>query len=207
MDRGRSRALRHRARGAGPGVRHAGPPAARRSHAPKSEGGRKKHLNRRSVARISRSPNSHVPVAACWSVGIRTRGRTAARGLEDGWRGRISLKSRLPGLDRAPHPDTDRQPEAKPANPESPRGTQLKATTERAFLVSSAFHRPTPKRLVLHCRPCGVFPKRTVFRVRTFRPLSMASPQRRAIATIHPAIHRIGAACAGGNASHDRPYP
>ena len=30
-------------------------------------------------------------------------------------------------------PNSDWQPEAKPANPESPRGTQLKATTERAF--------------------------------------------------------------------------
>ena len=93
------------------------------------------------------------------------------QGLEDGWRGWTSLKSRLPVSARRLFPDTDRQPEAKPANPESPRGTQLKATTERAFLVSPAFHRPAPKRLVLHCRPCGVFPNRTVFRVRTDRPL------------------------------------
>ena len=93
------------------------------------------------------------------------------QGLEDGWRGWTSLKSRFPVSARRLLPDTDRQPEAKPANPESPRGTQLKATTERAFLVSPAFHRPAPKRLVLHCRPCGVFPNRTVFRVRTARPL------------------------------------
>ena len=66
------------------------------------------------------------------------------QGLEDGWRGWTSLKSRLPVSARKPFPDTDRQPEAKPANPESPRGTQLKATTERAFLVSTGI--PTPAR-------------------------------------------------------------
>src|SRR5262245_60614065 len=39
--------------------------------------------------------------------------------------------------------------------PRSPRGTRLKATTERAFLVSLALQRSAPKRLVHPCRPCG----------------------------------------------------
>lgn len=55
------------------------------------------------------------------------------QGLEDGWRGWTSLKSRLPVSARRLLPDTDQQPEAKPANPESPRGTQLKATTNGLF--------------------------------------------------------------------------
>src|SRR6202023_3497854 len=42
----------------------------------------------------------------------------------------------------------DRQPEAKTGAPRSPRGTRLKATTERAFLVTTESCR-SPKRLVL----------------------------------------------------------
>src|SRR5919201_4751157 len=38
--------------------------------------------------------------------------------------------------------------------PRSPRGTRLKATTERAFLVTTESCR-SPKRLVLLCRACG----------------------------------------------------
>src|SRR4051795_10672840 len=58
-------------------------------------------------------------------------------------------------------------PEQRPAaggetgEPRSPRGTQLKATTERAFLVSSALQRSTPKRLVhLARRAVGVSPSK-----------------------------------------------
>src|SRR5262245_45232836 len=47
-------------------------------------------------------PNSHVPVAVCRSVGIRTRGRVAARGKS----GSLFSSHR------------DRQPEAKPAQPD-----------------------------------------------------------------------------------------
>jgi hypothetical protein len=78
------------------------------------------------------------------------------QGWETDGGGWISPQITLPALARGPLPNSDWQPEAKPANPESPRGTQLKATTERAFLVSLVLQRPTPKRLVLHCRACGV---------------------------------------------------
>src|SRR4051812_35852637 len=61
----------------------------------------------------------------------------------------------------------DPRPEQRPAaggetgEPRSPRGTQLKATTERAFLVSSALQRSTPKRLVhLARRAVGVSPSK-----------------------------------------------
>ncbi len=94
----------------------------------------RKHLNRRTTIRIWRLPNSHVPVAACRSVGIRTRGRTAARSWRTDGGGWISPQITPPGSPQGScSPNSDRQPEAKPANPESPRGTQLKATTERAF--------------------------------------------------------------------------
>lgn len=90
------------------------------------------------------------------------------QGLEDGWRGWTSLKSRFPVSARRLLPDTDRQPEAKPANPESPRGTQLKATTERAFLVSAGFQVRRTEEACPSCRACGgdypfqtmAFPKR-----------------------------------------------
>ena len=59
-------------------------------------------------------PISHVPVAACRSVGIRTRGRTAARGPKS--RG-TSPVPRFLGS-----PSIDRQLEAKPAIPCSPQG-------------------------------------------------------------------------------------
>src|SRR5580692_9706150 len=39
--------------------------------------------------------------------------------------------------------------------PRAQRGTRLKATTERAFLVSLALQRSAPKRLVHPCRACG----------------------------------------------------
>ena len=119
------------------------------------------------------------------------------QGWETDGGGWTSPQITLPALARGPLPNSDRQPEAKPANPESPRGTQLKATTERAFLVSLTLQRSTPKRLVLHCRPCGdKSPNRRCFRVRTFRPLSLASPSRLGSRTFQPATRRIGAACA-----------
>lgn len=125
-------------------------------------------------------PISHVPVVVCQSVGIRTRGRTAAKGR----RSRGSLDNLFQRYcERPASLSRDALMKAtllfatvtgsrrRTGAPRSQRGTRLKATTERAFLVSLVLQRPTPKRLVLHCRPCGVFPNRTVFRVRTARPL------------------------------------
>src|SRR5215471_15381612 len=48
----------------------------------------------------------------------------------------------------------DRQPEAKTGAARSPRATRLKATTERAFLVTAGRKAGSPKRLVLLCRAC-----------------------------------------------------
>src|SRR5262245_65324705 len=86
-------------------------------------------------------PNSHVPVAVCRSVGIRTRGRVAARGRR-GRRGSL-----LPASGSTAGGETGT---ARPH-----RATRLKATTERAFLVLPARMPGTPKRLVHLCRPCG----------------------------------------------------
>ena len=101
------------------------------------------------------------PIRTClWPrAGRWASGQEAGQppGVGDGWRGMDIPSNHAPGSrKRSRSPNSDWQPEAKPANPESPRGTQLKATTERAFLVSLVLQRPTPKRLVLHCRACGV---------------------------------------------------
>ena len=83
------------------GERH---PAVPASSCKKSGPGRQKKLEARGTIRIWGSPNSHVPVAACWSVGIRTRGRTAARGWRtDGGDGHPSNHaSRFPQGRRSP---------------------------------------------------------------------------------------------------------
>ena len=74
----------------------------------------------RTSSYFANCPISHVPVAACRLVGIRTRGRTAA------W-GRDLASSTM-------------QPAAggETGAPRAQRGTRLKATTERAFLVTPA---------------------------------------------------------------------
>jgi hypothetical protein len=129
------------------------------------------------------------------------------QGWETDGGGWTSPQITLPALARGPLPNSDRQPEAKPANPESPRGTQLKATTERAFLVSPAFHRPAPKRLVLHCRPCGVSPIDGVsgpdVSSAVLRRLHSASGRGR-----FNRLHVVSAPLAPkGAASHDRAHP
>src|SRR6476469_2683283 len=72
-----------------------------------------------------------------------------------------SLRSAIIPLNEAALNDPVPAPFAQPAAggetgaPRAQRGTRLKATTERASLVSSALQRSTPQRLVHHCRPCG----------------------------------------------------
>ena len=117
-------------------------------------------------------PISHVPVVVCQSVGIRTRGRTAARDGKrmegDGYP--LKSRSRLPP-EGSCHRTATGSRRRNRRTPNLHGGRSLKQRRNGLFLVSPAFHRPAPKRLVLHCRPCGVFPNRTVFRVRTDRPL------------------------------------
>lgn len=95
-------------------------------------------------------PISHVPVVVCQSVGIRTRGRTAAKG----WKNRGSLTSirtrggqhLSPGMPLKVSPlfATVTGSRRRTGAPRSQRGTRLKATTDRAFLVSTGG--PTPAR-------------------------------------------------------------
>ncbi len=70
----------------------------------------KNRLRSRAIRRNKRLPNTHVPVVACRSAGIWTRGQSTA-----------------PGRPAAG---------SEPANP-AQRGTRLEATTDRAFLVSA----------------------------------------------------------------------
>ena len=131
---------------------------------------RKSPCDPRPSTLFSVCPISHVPVAACWSVGIRTRGRTAARDM-----GSLSGD----GYPRGKNPGLKPSPEQRPAaggetgEPRSPRGTQLKATTERAFLVSAGFQIRRLKRLVhLARRAVGNSPIQTkaAFRVKSPSP-------------------------------------
>lgn len=114
--------------------------------------GQKNLATRGHGSYLTPCPISHVPVAACRLVGIRTRGRTAARSLRVDRRkvGNLRWRPRF-------RPDSNIKPAAggETGEPRSPRGTQLKATTERAFLVSPTLQRLAPKRLVHHCRACG----------------------------------------------------
>src|SRR5690349_24715208 len=91
----------------------------------------KKSLARiRDSTYVANCPISHVPVAACRSVGIRTRGRTAARDmgplLGDG-----HPRGKDPGASRVSN--NDRQPEAKPANPALHGGRSLKQRRNGLF--------------------------------------------------------------------------
>src|SRR6185437_2601886 len=97
-------------------------------------------------------PISHVPVVVCQSVGIRTRGRTAAKGeVAEGRSGR-SDRSRLRGqhlsqgmpLKATSLLATVTGSRRRTGAPRSQRGTRLKATTDRAFLVSTGL--PPPAR-------------------------------------------------------------
>src|SRR5215203_7337811 len=85
-------------------------------------------------------------------------------------------------------------PEQRPAaggetgEPRTPRGTQLKATTERAFLVSLALQRSTPKRLVhLARRAVGDSPskQRQLFGAKSPLPL-VVSPTHGRRDDLHP---------------------
>jgi hypothetical protein len=98
-------------------------------------------------------PISHVPVVVCQSVGIRTRGRTAAKGRRSRgslenllWRycGRPASLSRDALMKATLLFATVTGSRRRTGAPRSQRGTRLKATTDRAFLVSTGS--PTPAR-------------------------------------------------------------
>src|ERR1700730_91945 len=78
-------------------------------------------------------PISHVPVAVCRSVGIRTRGRTAARS-------EIAMIAR--SSDRLSSETLDRQPEAKPAHLVLHEGRGLKQRRSGLFWSLPVLHRP-----------------------------------------------------------------
>ena len=89
---------------------------------------------------FSPCPNSHVPVDVCRSVGSGTRGPPAA------WRGR-----------QIPSKKSDRQPEAKPANPALSRGRVLKQRRSgfSGLCRPSKSRRGVTEEACSSCRPCG----------------------------------------------------
>ncbi len=122
---------------------------ARRAHVRKHTLGKfslslKKFLRSRSQnAYLRTCPISHVPVVVCQSVGIRTRGRTAAKGRRTEGRSSQMLEgqhlSQEVPLKVSPLLATVTGSRRRTGAPRSQRGTRLKATTDRAFLVSAGF--------------------------------------------------------------------
>ena len=107
----------------------------------------------RSRAYLRPRPISHVPVAVCRSVGIRTRGRTAARSEI------AKTSGRKPGGRHGRSSENiDRQPEAKPAHLVLHEGRGLKQRrsgllrSRRLFHQSVSGHR---RGLFIHCQQCG----------------------------------------------------
>ena len=98
-------------------------------------------------------PISHVPVAACRLVGIRSTAGQPPGVLKDRWSQGVDPYGRHPGGDTRPQ----QQPAAggETGEPRSPRGTQLKATTNGLFWSRRLLQRPAPKRLVYPCPACG----------------------------------------------------
>ena len=78
-------------------------------------------------------PISHVPVVVCRSVGIRTRGRTAAKETR-----KPSTPLKRCATQGSSLLATVIGSRRRTGAPRAQRGTRLKATTERAFLVSAS---------------------------------------------------------------------
>lgn len=166
-------------------------------------------LSPRPIIRICLLPNSHVPVAACQSVGIRTRGRTAARCWRrmegDGYP--LKSRSRFPSPGNCHRTATGSRRRNR-RTPNLHGGRSLKQRRNGLFLVSLVLQRPAPKRLVLHCRACGVSPSDgyqgpdvSFGDVRRFQRVADRS-------TDSSRLHVASAPLAPeGDASHDRAHP
>ncbi len=106
----------------------------------------------------------------------------------------------------------NRQPEAKTGAPRFPRGTRLKATTERAFLVSICPPKAdSPKRLVhLARRADGIPPIQSTAAHTGLPDPILAFPPRRHRGTVNPGPHPNDAGrrkIVEGGSCHDRTHP
>lgn len=129
-------------------------------------------------------PISHVPVVACWSADLRTRGRKNASRWGKALGRTLKNGPAAGGENRRPRPK---------------RVTQLKATTERAFLVSAGFQVRRTKEACPSCRACGRgFPFQTMASPNGFRFASRsgtwtsrhtAQRHRRNVSSPGPARH------------------
>lgn len=130
----------------------------------------KKNLKGGALARIWGSPNSHVPVAACQSVGIRTRGRTAAR---DGKRMEgdghpLKSRSRLSQEGRSRTATGSRRRNRRTPNLHG--GRSLKQRRSGLFWSRWSSKGQHRRGLSFIAGRAGLISQSTVFRVRTFRP-------------------------------------
>ena len=130
------------------------------------------------------SDRTYLPLAQFRTCLWPRAGRWAS-GQEAGQPPGTRVRSRGMDIPEARTPDRKGpRPEQRPAaggetgEPRSPRGTQLKATTERAFLVSAGFQIRRLKRLVhLARRAVGVSPsKQWQLLGRRARPAPSVSP-------------------------------
>ena len=167
----------------------------------------RKNLKRGAPIRIWGSPNSHVPVAACRSVGIRTRGRTAAR---DGKRMEgdghpLKSRSRFSQEGRSRTATGSRRQNRRTPNLHG--GRSLKQRRSGLFWsrrLSTGRHR---RGLSFIAGRAGS-PQSTVFRVRTFRPLSLGVSIAPRIANVSPRLHVVSAPLAPKRSrADDRAHP
>lgn len=90
-------------------------------------------------------------------------------GVGDGWRGMDIPSNHAPGSSQGNcHRTATGSRRRNRRTPNLHGGRSLKQRRNGLFLVSLVLQRPAPKRLVLHCRACGVFPS-DGSRVRTIR--------------------------------------
>ena len=131
-------------------------------------------------------PISHVPVAACRLVGIRSTAGQPPGVLKDRWsQGWIPTA----GIRVAtPDPNNNRQPEAKPANPALHGGRSLKQRRTGFFgLAGSSKGRHRRGLFILARRAVGVPPSNPRQLPGALRPLIFrASPKRPEVATHRP---------------------
>lgn len=168
----------------------------------------RKNLKPGSPLRIWGSPNSHVPVAACRSVGIRTRGRTAARDGKrmegDGYP--LKSRSRLSQEGRSRTATGSRRRNRRTPNLHG--GRSLKQRRSGLFWSRWSSKGQHRRGLSFIAGRAGLISQSTVFRVRTSRPQSQGVSIAPRIAndsngytSYRRRLRRRGAA------SHDRAHP
>ncbi|SFJ05038.1 hypothetical protein SAMN05216304_104256 [Bosea sp. OK403] len=134
----------------------------------------------------SRGPQSVYrvhPIRTClWPrVSRWASGQEAGQppGVGDGWRGMDIPSNHAPGSSQGNcHRTATGSRRRNRRTPNLHGGRSLKQRRNGLFLVSLVLQRPAPKRLVLHCRACGVSPSDGYQSPNLVVRLFLASPSR-----------------------------